>query len=95
MIIENLPNFNNNEVLTKCINSLITYFNIDKWQLNQPILLKDLYILLDKVEGVQTVKNVTTPSKPNITQSNKDLGTTQAQKNKDLTVDILVAVADN
>jgi chromosome segregation ATPase len=32
----------------------------------------------------QTVKNVTTPSKPNITQSNKDLGTTQAQKNKEL-----------
>ena len=25
---------------------------------NQPILFSDLYILLDKVEGVQTVKNV-------------------------------------
>jgi hypothetical protein len=32
--------------------------NIDKWQINEPILFKDLYILLDKVEGVQTVKNV-------------------------------------
>lgn len=53
-----LPNYNNNEVLTKCINSLADYFNIDKWQINEPIMLKDLYILLDKVEGVQTVKNV-------------------------------------
>ncbi len=53
-----LPNYNNNETLTKCITSLKNYFNIDNWQINQPILLKDLYILLDKVEGVQTVKNV-------------------------------------
>lgn len=53
-----LPNYNNNEVLVKCINTLQEYFDIDKWQINEPILLKDLYILLDKVEGVQTVKNV-------------------------------------
>ena len=53
-----LPNYNNNETITKCISSLQNYFDTDKWQINQPILLKDLYILLDKVEGVQTVKNV-------------------------------------
>ena len=53
-----LPNFNNNEVLTNCIGELTTYFDIDKWQINEPILLKDLYILLSKVEGVQTVKNI-------------------------------------
>jgi len=53
-----LPDYNNNDVLTNCISSLKEYFNIDKWQINQPILLKDLYILLDKVEGVQTVKSV-------------------------------------
>ena len=35
-----------------------SYFDIDKWQINQPIILKDLFILLDKVEGVQTVNNV-------------------------------------
>ncbi len=54
-----LPNFNNNETITKCITSLSNFFAIDNWQINQPILLKDLYILLDKVEGVQTVNNVT------------------------------------
>ncbi len=53
-----LPNYNNNKVLTDCIDALTEYFHIDKWQINEPIIMKDLYILLDKVEGVQTVKNV-------------------------------------
>ena len=53
-----LPNFNNNNVITRCINSLSEHFQIDNWNINQPILLKDLSILLDKVEGVQTVTNV-------------------------------------
>ena len=53
-----LPNYNNNEVLTKCVDALKDYFNIDKWQINEPIILKDLSILLDKVDGVQTVKKV-------------------------------------
>ena len=54
-----LPNFNNSETITKCITSLTSYFNIDKWQINEPIMMKDLSILLDKIEGVQTVKEVT------------------------------------
>ena len=53
-----LPNFNNNTVILNCINELTQYFNIDNWNINQPILLNSLSILLDKVEGVQTVKNV-------------------------------------
>ena len=53
-----LPEYNNSEVLLKCISELKLYFGRDKWQLNQPILLRDLFILLDKVKGVQTVKNV-------------------------------------
>jgi hypothetical protein len=53
-----LPNYNNNEILTNCIAELQDYFNIDKWQINEPIMLNDLYILLSKVEGVQTVKNI-------------------------------------
>ena len=54
-----LPNYNNNETITKCITSLTNLFDIDNWQINEPILMRDLYILLDKVEGVQTVKNIT------------------------------------
>lgn len=52
------PNYNNNETLTKCITALTTYFNIKNWQINQPIILPQLSVLLDKVEGVQTVKNL-------------------------------------
>jgi len=58
-----LPEYNNNEVLLACITSLQNYFNISKWQLNQPILLRDLYILLDKISGVQTVKNISLSTK--------------------------------
>jgi hypothetical protein len=53
-----LPNFNSNQVLTNCITALQTYFAIENWQINQPIILRNLYNTLDRVEGVQTVKNI-------------------------------------
>jgi len=53
-----LPNYNSNQVLLQCINALKTFFNIDNWQINEPILLRDIYVTLDEIEGVQTVKNV-------------------------------------
>jgi hypothetical protein len=53
-----LPNYNNNEVLFRCLTNVRDYFNIDKWQINEPIILKDIYIMLDKIDGVQTVKNI-------------------------------------
>jgi hypothetical protein len=54
-----LPEFNSNQVLFDCIEALKSYFRIDNWLINQPIVLRDLYILLDKIKGVQTVKNIT------------------------------------
>jgi hypothetical protein len=62
-----LPEYNNNEVLLSCIGSLQNYFLTSKWQLNQPILLKDLYILLDRISGVQTVKNISISNKAGTT----------------------------
>jgi len=53
------PNYNSNEVLLAALTELQNYFRTDNWQINQPILLKDLNITLDKVDGVRTVKNVT------------------------------------
>ena len=53
-----LPDYNSNEILTKCVLALQDYFAIDKWQINQPIILRNIYILLDRIEGVQTVKNI-------------------------------------
>ena len=53
-----LPNFNNNDVLARCIASLQNYFNINKWQINQPIILSEISVTLDNIPGVQTVQNV-------------------------------------
>jgi hypothetical protein len=53
-----LPDYNNNDILIKCIDALKAYFAIDNWSINQPIVLRELYILLDKITGVQTVKNI-------------------------------------
>jgi hypothetical protein len=52
------PEYNNSEVIISCISELQNLFQIDNWQLNQPIMMKDLYIILDKIKGVQTVKNI-------------------------------------
>ena len=54
-----LPEYINNEVLTNCISELQAYFAISEWQINEPIILRELYILLDRIEEVQTVKNIT------------------------------------
>ena len=61
-----LPQYNNNLVLANCIKSLQDYFLIDKWQINEPILLKDLFILVDNIDGVQTVKNISIINKTGI-----------------------------
>ena len=53
-----LPEFNNNQVLQRCITALQTYFAIDNWSINQPIILRDIFVLLDQIEGVQTVKTI-------------------------------------
>jgi hypothetical protein len=52
------PNYNNRLVVNNCLSTLQSYFNIDKWQINQPIILSDIYSTLDQVEGVQTVQKV-------------------------------------
>ena len=53
-----IPGANSDEVLLKCILALQDIFNIDKWQINQPIILRNLYVALDQIEGVQTVKSI-------------------------------------
>mgnify|MGYP006091576111 FL=1 len=58
-----LPNFNNSEVLTRCITALQTYFAVSKWQINQPIILREITVLLDNIPGVQTVQNVSITNK--------------------------------
>lgn len=52
------PNYNSNEVILAAITAVKDYFTVDKWQINQPILLKDLNLLIDNIDGVQTVSLV-------------------------------------
>ena len=37
---------------------LKAYFNRENWQINQPIILSEIYTLIDQVAGVQTVQKV-------------------------------------
>tara|TARA_R100001463_G_scaffold9112_1_gene27409 strand:+ start:7265 stop:9136 length:1872 start_codon:yes stop_codon:yes gene_type:complete len=52
------PNFNNRLIINNCIDALKSYFDIDKWQINQPILINNVRNVIDNVEGVQTVKKL-------------------------------------
>ena len=62
-----LPNFNNNDVILSCINALKSYFERDKWQINQPIMIRSLFVLLDRIPGVQTVKDIIITNKAGTT----------------------------
>jgi len=57
-VITSFRNYSNTVVLTRCINSLKEYFNIDRWQVNQPIIISEVINNLAQVEGVQTVEEV-------------------------------------
>ena len=50
--------YNNEEVLLECIAELKDYFNIDKWQVNQPIIISEISNIIAAVRGVQTVEKV-------------------------------------
>ena len=54
---EIVPRMNANckAVILRCIEALKDYFDIDKWQIYQPIIISDVQNYLDKVEGVQMV----------------------------------------
>jgi len=56
--IVTLPNTTGREVLLACNEKLKDYFDIAKWSINQPVNLSEVYTLLDRVKGVQTVKNI-------------------------------------
>jgi len=51
-------NYNMNDVLARAIDSVKEFFNIDRWEINQPIILNDLRLTIGAVDGVQTVTNV-------------------------------------
>jgi hypothetical protein len=50
-----LSGYSNKDVLTNCVLTLQDHFNIDKWQINQPIIISDITSKLLQVKGVQSV----------------------------------------
>ncbi len=53
-----LSNYNSNEVLLKCIEQVKSHFDIDRWQINQPIIKSDVTNVIANIPGVQSVVNV-------------------------------------
>ena len=51
-------NYNNDEVLLECISEIKGFFEIDKWQVNQPIIISEVKNLIGAIRGVQTVESV-------------------------------------
>lgn len=52
------PGFGARDTLERCNRELIRYFDIKNWSIGQSISTSNIYTLLDKVEGVQTVQNI-------------------------------------
>jgi hypothetical protein len=51
-------NYNMQDVVAVCLGAIKDYFDIDKWNINQPIRLGDLSLLLNAQDGVQSVNRL-------------------------------------
>jgi len=69
-----LPNFNNNEVVRNCITAIQEYFNINNQQINQPIYTREIFLLLDRIPGVQTVNDVNIINKVGVSNGYSQYG---------------------
>jgi hypothetical protein len=75
-------NYNKSEVLTKVINELKDYFNINNWTFNQTINLSEVELLMANVEGVSSVPMLKLTNKCNGSYSNNSYNVDAATKNK-------------
>tara|TARA_A100001201_G_scaffold138836_1_gene130169 strand:- start:1843 stop:3735 length:1893 start_codon:yes stop_codon:yes gene_type:complete len=72
--ITTFKNYNNQQVLLECITELKDYFNINKWQINQPIIISEIRNLIGAVNGVQTVDKVTFTNKSGVSSGYSQYG---------------------
>ncbi len=56
--IVTFKSYNNQEVILNCISEIKDYFNIDRWQINQPIIISEIFNLIGSVQGVQSVEKI-------------------------------------
>ena len=75
-------NKNNEETLLECITELTNYFDIDKWQINQPIVIAEIENLIGAVKGVQTVESLNIKSIVGGSYSKYSYDITAATNNK-------------
>ena len=54
--IVTFKSYNNQQVLLECITELKDYFNIDKWQINQPIIINEAMNIIGNVQGVISIQ---------------------------------------
>jgi hypothetical protein len=73
-----LSGYSNKDVLTSCLSTLQDHFNIDKWQINQPINFSDITSKLLQIRGVQSVVKLEIVNKQDST------GTTYSQYGYDV-----------
>lgn len=52
------PNYTSRDVIANCLALMKAYFARENWQINQPIILSEVYTLLDQIAGVQTVQKI-------------------------------------
>jgi len=79
--------YNNNDVVTNCITVLQNYFNIERWSINQPIILSEINSNLLQINGVQSVVKVEIINKQDttgITYSEYGYDITGATKNNSI-----------
>ena len=62
------PEVNNNQILRTCIGVIKSQLNANNFQINQPIIISNLIVALDGVNGVQTVKNLKITNKNDVSQ---------------------------
>lgn len=51
-------NYNMKDVLARSIDTVQQFFDIDKWVINQPIIIADLAYQIGSIEGVQNISNI-------------------------------------
>lgn len=81
-------NFVREEVLNKIFKVVEQYFDINKWEINQPIVVEDIKMEMFEVEGVASISNINFECKfsgdYNPTYYNMDVGGVNFDKSKSI-----------
>lgn len=74
-------NYLGREVLLECTNTLVDYFDISKWKINQPIVLTNIMNELNRIKGVSSVQKISIVNKSGGNYSIYGYGIEGATKN--------------